>query len=237
MKNFVEGDEIAAGYTIKNSQFSLTWVIDRYLDLERSKTIPLPQAFILPSRYTDQYIAELNAKVIKMFQSIDLSNGFIFVQCRINKRVFYVLEANYRTSASCEYRLISKINGINYMEMLVNYALRGEMESYDLNLDNPKFHKYDCMFPLASNGGVVGKIIGLEHIKNKKSLISIDQIYQIGDYIEKSGTLGQYFLRSLLIENTIQELKNSIKEIQDTVRVLDDKGNDMLLPPFDTDRI
>ena len=97
VEEFIEGDEIAAGYTVKDGQFSLTWVIDRYLDPEPSETIPLPQAFILPSKYTDQYIAELNAKVIKMFHSIGLTNGFIFIQCRINKRGFYVLEANYRS--------------------------------------------------------------------------------------------------------------------------------------------
>ena len=135
------------------------------------------------------------------------------------------------------HRFTSRINGINYMEMLVNFALTGKMDGYDLSLDNPKFNKYCCNLVLVSKGGVVGKIIGLEEIKKKKSLIAVDKMYDVGDYIEKSGTLRQIHLRFYLIEDTIQELKNSIKEIQDTVKVLDDKGNDMLLPPFNTDRI
>jgi conjugal transfer/entry exclusion protein len=44
-------------------------------------------------------------------------------------------------------------------------------------------------------------------------------------------------LRCLLIEDTLQQLKNSIKEIQNTVKVLDDQGNNMLLPPFDIERL
>jgi len=123
------------------------------------------------------------------------------------------------------------------MEMLINHALTGKMEDYDLSLDNPKTNKYFCDLLLASKGGIVGQIIGLEKINCKESLIAVDKSYSIGDYIQKSGTLGQTLLHFLLVENTIQEVKNSIKEIQDTVRVLDDKGNNMLFPPFNTDRI
>jgi hypothetical protein len=94
-----------------------------------------------------------------------------------------------------------------------------------LSLDNPKYNKCCCIFPLVSKGGRVGRVIGLEEITNKKSLIALDRLYDIGDYIEKSGTLRQVYLQFLLIENTLQEVKNSIKEIQATVKVLDDKGS------------
>ena len=172
-----------------------------------------------------------------MFKSIGLANGFIFVQGVLNNTGFYIFEANYRLIGSLLHRFTSRINGINFMEMLVDYALTGKMEGYDLSLDKPKFNKYCFWLSLVSQGGVVGEIIGLEEIKNKKSIIAVEKIYNVGDYIEKSGTLNQTFLKFYLIENTIQDLKDSIKQIQDTVKVLDDKGNDMLLPPFDTNRI
>jgi len=123
------------------------------------------------------------------------------------------------------------------MEMMVNYALIGKMGGYDLSLDNPRFNKCCCNLNLVSKGGVVGKILGLEEIKNKKTLIAFDKVYEVGDYIEKSGTLRQIHLRFYLIEDTLEKLRNSIKEIQNKVKVLDDKGNDMLLPSFDVDRI
>jgi biotin carboxylase len=237
VEDYIEGDEFLAAYTIKEGQFSLSFVIDRYSYPERSETIPLPQVLILPSKYTDRYIAELNDKVVNMFQSISLTNGFIFLQGIINDDGFHILETNFRIGVVSWYRIISTINRINYMEMMVNDALTGQMEGYDLTLDNPRVNECCCELELVSKGGVIGKIIGLEEIRNKKTLIAIEKRYDTGDYIERSGTLRQIVLRFYLIEDSMQELKNSIREIQDTVKVLDDKGNDMLLPTFNTNRI
>jgi biotin carboxylase len=239
VEEFVEGDEFTAAYTIKNGEFRLTFMMDRYVDLEPSemRTMGLPQAFILPSKYIDKYIAELNTNVIKMFKSIGLMNGFIFVQGRLNDEGFHLFESNYRLGGSSFHRFNIKLNGVNCMEMLVNYALTGEMDGYDLRLINPKFNRYCCCLPLLSKGGIVGKISGLEEIRNKHSLIDMDNVYEVGDCIEKSGTLKQIILRFFLVEDTPQEINNSIRQIQDTVKVLDDQGNDMLLPPFNINRI
>jgi len=65
----------------------------------------------------------------------------------------------------------------------------------------------------------------------------VDQTYDVGDCIEKSGTLRQFLFKFYLIEDNIRALQDSIQEIQNTVKVLDDKGDDMLLPPFDTRRL
>ena len=236
IEQLVVGDEFTAAYTIKDCHFSLSYTTDRCTNLP-GETSPLPVANILPSKYTDQYIREVNPLVIKMFKGIGLANGVIFVQAIVNNDGFHIFEANYRAGGFLIYRFTSRINRINYMEMLVNYALIGKMGGYDLGLDNPKFNKCCCNLNLISKGGIVGKILGLEDISKKKNLIAIDKIYDVGDYIEKSGTLRQIHLRFYLIEETPLELKNSVKEIQDTVKVLDDKGQDMLLPPFDVNRI
>ena len=236
VEELVAGDEFTSAYTIKDGQFTLTYMADRYVT-EPTETMPLPQANILPSKYIDRYMRGINDKVIKMFQSIGLGNGFIFIQGIINRGGIYVIEANYRLGGHLLHRFTSRINGINYMEMLINYALTGEMGDYDLSLDNPRINKNCCNLVMVSKGGRVGKIIGLEEIQKKKNLIAVDKIYDEGDYIERSGTLRQTLMKFFFIEDTIQELKDGIREIQGTIKVLDDKGNDMLLDPFDVKRI
>ena len=158
-------------------------------------------------------------------------------KAHVNRNGFCIFEANYRLIGALLHRYTSRINGTNYLEMMVNYALTGKMEGYDLGLDNARFNKTCCTLQLVSRGGTVGKIIGLEEIINMKNLITVEKLYDIGDYIERSGTLRQVLFKFYLIEGTLEKLKTSIREIQSTVKVLDDKGNDMLMPPFNTDRI
>jgi biotin carboxylase len=237
VEQFINGEEFHATYIIKDNKFTLLYVLGRYVDREQTDTMPLPRAVILPSNNTDKYVKELNAKVINMFRSIGLANGVLGVQGMVNNEGFYLFEPNYRIEAGLWYHFTNKIIGINYMEMMVDYALNGKMEGFDLRLDNLRINKICCIFRMISKGGVVGKITGLEEIQNKESLFLLDKLYDTGDYIEKSGTLRQVHLQFYLIEDTIQELKNSIKEIQETVKVLDDKCNDMLLPPFNAERI
>ena len=141
VENLVTGDEFIAAYTIKNGEFSLSFVIDKYVNPGITETINLPQTLIAPSKYTDRYIMELNKKVIVMFQNIGLTNGFIFIQGKINEDGFHIIETNYRPPGFSWYHFSGRTNGINYLEMLVDYALTGKMGSYDLGLNNPKFNR------------------------------------------------------------------------------------------------
>jgi hypothetical protein len=232
IEEFINGDEFNAGYFIQNGKFGLTYTVDKYLNSAPAHTIFIPHANILPSKYTGSYLKELNNEVIKMFQSIGLVNGFIFVQAKVNNSGFHFFEANFRLGGGSFHRYSSKLNGVNHMEMLVNYALTGKMEGYDLSLDNPNFNTHCCSIDLISKGGKVGKIIGLEDVLKRQNVIAAVKTYNIGDYIEKSGTSGQIILRIMLMEYTMQELKNCIKEIQSTVKVLDDKGNNSSCLPL-----
>ena len=50
------------------------------------------------------------------------------------------------------------------------------------------------------------------------------------EIILKDRALLNKYIYSSCNEDTMQQLKNSVQEVQETVRVLDDKGNDMLFP-------
>lgn len=89
-----------------------------------------------------------------MLKNIGLKNGTVFVQGIYREGRFYFMEAGLRLSGTTPYRFISKVNTINVMEMLVNYALTGEMGLYDLNLEDPFLHGSSCcILNLINSGG------------------------------------------------------------------------------------
>uniref|UniRef100_UPI0028EFABAE hypothetical protein n=1 Tax=uncultured Clostridium sp. TaxID=59620 RepID=UPI0028EFABAE len=127
--------------------------------------------------------------------------------------------------------------GINNMEMMVNYALTGKMDGYDLSMDNPVFNKYCCTLNLVSEGGIIGEVVGLDNILKNKNIIHVEKRYNVGDKIEKTGTLRHVIMRIHIIEDNIEKLINSIKQIQNNIKVYDENGFPMLLPLFDTDKL
>ena len=113
-------------------------------------------------------------------------------KAQVNNDGFYIFEANYRLRwIQVHIDLLAELTVLIIWKCWLIMLLTGKMEGYDLSLDNPKFNKCCCSLDLVSKGGMVGKIIGLEEIRKKKNLIAVDKMYDVGDYIEKSGTLRQ----------------------------------------------
>ncbi|WP_315121945.1 ATP-grasp domain-containing protein, partial [uncultured Clostridium sp.] len=128
VEEYIKGQEFSAVYTLKNGEISLSSMCDKYFNYENGNKIPMPEAFIFPSRYIYRYLEELNQKVIKMFKNEGFNNGSLFLQGIVNEEGFHFFEMGYRLSGGGAYRFIQCINGINNMEMMVNYALTGKMD-------------------------------------------------------------------------------------------------------------
>ena len=60
---------------------------------------------------------------------------------------------------------------------------------------------------------------------------------KIGDTVIKNGTLGQIHIRFYIIGDTLEEIRNAIKEILKIVKVTDINGKNMLLRSVAADEI
>ena len=229
VEKFVPGDEVGIEYTLKDGDMSLSCMLDKYLNYEVAP-MPVKEFSIYPSKHLDSYI---NDNVNEMVKSAYLCNGFkngvLFIQGKVTEKGFVFFEMGYRIRGGALYSLISRFNRINYMEMLVNYSLTGRMLGYDLTLDDPYFKKYYSQVTLNARQGVVGKIEGLDKIKRMVNVINITQFYDIGDRITApDGTLRQGIVRPEIIAESKEELIEIIKDIENTLKVYDDRGLNML---------
>ena len=232
VEKFVVGDEISVNYTLKNGKMSLSCMFDKYFN-NNLGMLPIAMVNLFPSKYLEPYIETMNKKVINLFLDFGCLDGALFLQGKVNESGFVFFEMGYRLAGSASYKFISRLNKINNMEMLINYSLTGNMGGYDLIQDNPRFNSYCCLLSLFPGSGVVGKIEGLDKIHMLNSIIDIFQNYQVGDYIANTLTLSQVILRLFIIEDSLDRLKCTIEYIYKNVKVLDDKGNNMLDNPID----
>lgn len=236
IEQYIFGDEFAVDYSIVNGESKLAIISDFYYNYDQVITQPLPQVYIHPSRHIDKYMNEMDVKVRAMLKGLNIKNGFFWLQGFINEKGFFFFESGFRPGGSAVWRWTKYFNNISCIEMLTNYSLTGEMGD-DLNKENPYYPKPCSTLSLVVTGGEIAKIEGYEEMKHLSEVIYSEKRFDEGDVVKRMSALGQVVIRFFIVANSYEHLFYVINLIQSTIRILDANGNNMLIKPFDTNRI
>lgn len=232
IEEFFEGEEFSAHYTIANGEVTLSCVDNRVpVAIHQGDVTTIPIARLYPSTFTNEYIKQVNEQVIKLCQSLKMNTGVLFVQGLYNKqrKQFSIFEAGLRCAGEAPYRLIEKVNGISFMNNLVDYAILGHVQGFDNSKEDPYMHdKICCIASFVAKGGRVGRIQNFDETVNKvPSLVDSECRYHEGEIIPDGNTLKQIMLRFVLICDNYEQLINDMSFINNSIKVLDEKGQSM----------
>lgn len=238
IEQMVSGDEFTAHYTIVNGKARLACIDNRYpVALHEGNVTTIPIARIYPSSFIDEYIKQVDASMSALIESLDLKNAVLFVQGMYNKELnkFYIFESSMRCAGEAPYRLIEKINGINFMHMLVDTSLAIQTD-YDHSKEEPYFKgKIAGTVSFATVGGTVGSITGLEEAVSKlDSVVEYECRYPVGRETPNGDTLRQLMIRFVMICDNKKQMKKDIQYLNDNITVLNDIGENMVVR-FDPD--
>lgn len=237
IEEYVTGREITAVYTIKNGEASLSCFRDRYPTEEFEQVTAQYDLSLIPSRYTRSFFDKDHPKFVQLFKNVHAQNGVVFFQGIANRDKITFFECGYRLNALCDYHNIAQLNGINYLEMMIAFALTGEMSPYDLSMENPLPDSFSGVFNMTARGGVIASQTGIEKVRNMKGVASADYLHVEGDKISNNSGLAQSVFRAHVFADTLEELEKVIHEVQSYIRIVDTDGNDMLFKAFDTKRL
>lgn len=240
IERMMVAEEATIYYLIQDGEIYLSAMADRHLNRSQNGVVPLPAVYIFPSKYLQAYQRDLNNQVIEMFKSIGIENGIIFIQTFVENGKFIFYEMGYRLTPTLEYKIIAKFNGINPLEMMINFALTGKM--YDQPVGqyiDPDFKQYGCNITFLAKPGSIGRIEGVERAKRIKGVLDVVPNHEEGHTIPQGarGTLLQVVLRALATAGTFNKLLDVIDQLYDCIKVYGDDGSTMLLNVFETDRL
>lgn len=240
IERYMTAKEATIFYVIQDGEICLSAMADRYVKNKQSGIIPLPVAYSFPSKHLKKYQETLNPKVIEMFKSIGMKNGMVFIQTFVENGNCVFYEMGYRLTGSLEYKITSKLNGINPMEMMINFALTGSMYEKSIKiLINPNYDNCGFNITFLVKPGKIGDIIGIDKVASLQEVIDIVPAYNVGDVIPESavGTLKQVVLRVFATTKTKEEMGKLINKIHDIIKVYTVDGDNMLLDVFDTEEL
>ena len=176
-----------------------------------------------------------------MIRGMWLENGTVFFQALPYKGKIYFHEMGFRLSGGLIFKLTEPLMGINDMQMMIRYAVGGEMitddeiEKIDISLAGRCGGQ--LMIPMTA--GTISRIDGVDDTKANDNVRDFLQYYEEGDVVktEYIGTLQQLFGRYTLVADNKKEMIETIDDLQKRVQVWSDDGQLMTNMPFDLNRL
>ena len=235
VEDYLNGLEFSSVYTAKNGEISLSCVNEKYITDDQDVKTGLCEFLISPAKSLDRYKKELDNKVRSFMEGIQIKNGVIFFQGMVTENKIYIFEMGYRINGNNDFRVIDKINGINFMKMMIAYSLCGDMCD-DIAKDNPNYNKFACTLLFYAHAGVINKF-EVGNIYNNPNISDVVERAWIGREISEDGSTGQSVLTLKIFADTLEEVIETIKFAQTNIIVEDEKGNNILFKPFDAKKL
>lgn len=220
-------------YTIQNGNVVLNGVADRFVHKHSKEFPPLPIAMIFSSQHRQQYIEAVDPSIRKLIEGIGIQNGVVFIQSLFENDSFYIYEMGFRLGGSQMYSIIEKQTGINQVEMMLTLALGEDISHLDMTpYDNGHMPYPSCNLPILLKGGTIGKITGIDQIRELPAVIHTAVAKSAGDEVLVTGSYTQLFGRFTIVAGSMEELHDTITVIYDHLKILSDSGEDMILVKY-----
>ena len=167
VEDYLDGIEFSSVYTLANGQISLSCVNEKYITDDQKRKSGLCEFLISPASFYDRYIQELDSKIKDFLKGIGATDGVAFFQGMVTPEKIFVFEMGYRVNGNNDFQVVERINGINFLKMLIAHSLTGDMCA-DLSKDNPRFPCYSCTLLFYAHAGKIAKFAWRELLSNDR---------------------------------------------------------------------
>ena len=240
VERYMQCEDMGMYYTFKDGYCSASCIYDRYTTDEQPGLSRVCLGGTYPSKHLKEYFAKMHDNAVRMFKDIGIKNGVLMLSGFYENGEFYVYDTGFRLQGEAPHLLIKAIHGFDQREMLIRFALTGSEGDLDLAKADDTYlkGKWAATVWFLLKKGKVNKIEGLNDLdKDPRVVANVQRIYE-GQEVpnEWIGNEKQVLTRLYLVCDSKEELRKTIKEYQNKVKVFDDKGNEMLLKGFDVDQ-
>lgn len=221
IEEFKSGEEVSADFYIQGDEV-------KFLCATQSKKIKNTNSFTITQSYypvidenQEEKLVEIAANIAKAF---NLKDTPLLVQLILNDDEFFVLEFSARMGGGSKHKLIETITGVDIMKVYVDRIFGARPKVYP-----ERKVKYATMNYVYCFNGIFVKIEGRDEIRNKRLIIKDFQYKMENNLITKHETSGDRVMGYLVVADTLDEMAKRIAEVDNTLKIIDDKGNDIMI--------
>lgn len=235
-EKFVNNKGLVAFYSFNEGKMTYALTEDKYPVKYEKQGSYVAGLFLCESRYKDEFRSRYEKKIEKMFQSIGIKEGTIWIEIFHDGNEYYFNEVGYRYGGSFSFYSVDYINRINQVYADLFYALTGKskLEGFSsLIHENVERGKNYCIYPIHVNPGKISKIEGLDEVRKWHNVVIIPQQKTEDDEVADTGSFGQVVALVHFTYETISDCKDTIARIHNTIRVKDENNVDLVQMKLD----
>lgn len=231
VEEYLTGDYVVMFYTVQNGIVSLASMADKPVaPILDSNQVRLPMAYILPSKYVELCRNTVLPKVQDFVTGIELKNGVIGIEGIVKDNVISVFEMQFRLGGMRHHEFVLQENGMNLMEMLIRFAIKGEFSGWNAQkTDNADFKSTYLLLNILIGTGKIVKISEVDKLSEYPYVTKVTQMAHEGDEIQLPSTVQQIFCKVSAKLDNPKRLSDVINQLYNTPTVKNESGDDMIV--------
>ena len=224
-----DGQLIVIDFAVQNDEVYIACVADRSIIRTSEDAVPLAISYMYPSKYIDIVEEQVLEPIKNLIKGLGIHNGIISFEGMISEEKLYLIETQFRFGGTHFYKFVEKSCGIDLLEMMIEYALNGTYNRYQFDgCMNPRFNQpYACQ-NLQVDSGKITEVRNLAQVRNLPGVDWFIQIKNLNDVVPNDGSTAQNFAKIGLSATNEKDLYRLMDQIQHTLEVLDENGNNLV---------
>jgi lipopolysaccharide/colanic/teichoic acid biosynthesis glycosyltransferase/biotin carboxylase len=232
IERLMQCEDMFIYYNFENGKTLISASADRITSKKQGDLSPVCIGAIYPSKYLKNYEEFVHPKMIQLFSDLDIHYGVLNLQFFVENDEFFVYDPGFRLQGEGPHIPLNDVNGINNIDMLINFSLTGDYNNDVKKLNDPYFQsiKYATIWVLLDKGKI-GQIKNLEKIQTLPGTIEIKQRLFEGNEVTDAmiGNEKQVLARIYIKAKNLELLRERVRLINDLLEVYNISGESMIL--------
>lgn len=230
IERFMDEKEVTVFYYLHEGVVYMLGTGDRLMLRFDNRLLQLPVGYIFPSVNECRFLEEEDGNIRRMFHSLDMREGMVFMQCFNENGKYTVYEMGYRLTGSIEHHLMEHAYGFNHLKAILQYAVGDKVDTGPLKSSVRK-ERVMANLTLLLSEGTIAQYEGIDNVRNMPGVLHVHESYPVGKTIDSSviGKLAQVGIRVLLYADDKEQLLSRMDTIKDRLRVMSTDNTDMVL--------
>ena len=231
-------EDFQVTYLVIEGDVFVVRTADRYLGSGDLGMDRVAVALSSPSSNSDLYMDKVHPRMVKMLHAAGIQNAPVFIQGFVDDDTIRFYDPGLRFPGGDYDRVFTRIMGINLMQLLIEFALTGNMSKPQELNHNALYLKGNTIFTLHStvNAGTISSITDKDTLMSIDGVLNVAFRHHVGETIDFTGTVSQRIAEFNILGATHESVIQTVNEVEDTLSVLNEQGQEMVFCKFDTNK-